>query len=565
MATTAPLDIGRAEESRAVKARVELDAYLALNAKKSLLRFLTCGSVDDGKSTLIGRLLYDTHTLFEDQLATLEVDSSRSGTQGQALDMALLVDGLAAEREQGITIDVAYRFFSTPKRKFIVADTPGHEQFTRNMVTGASTAELAVLLIDARKGILTQTRRHSFLVDLLGIRNIVLAVNKMDLVGYSQERFDEIVADYRAFADEAGIAVFTAIPVSGLTGDNVATRSGTMPWYDGPALLEHLETVPVAARDADDEPFRMAVQWVNRPSSGFRGYTGTIASGTVRPGDQVMVQRTGLGARVTRIISFNGDLDEAIAGQSITLTLSDELDIARGDLLADDKAPVPLASGLDATLVWMAEDRLVPRRSYLMKTGTQMLSASVDAIDEKIDVDTLARSAATSLGLNDIADCKVELDRAIPALAYRDSRQLGAFILIDKVSHATVAAGMIRSVRAGARTTRAEDDEASRITWVGGTSATNRATLISHLRQQLQVSGHPLFVLDEPALRDLNEDLADAAPAELIRRAREVARLLARAGVNVILDVHSEQADAHPGKWIDSDAPEADSSDDWVI
>jgi bifunctional enzyme CysN/CysC len=560
MAATAALRIDRAAEARA-----ELDAYLASNARKSLLRFLTCGSVDDGKSTLIGRLLYDTHTLFEDQLATLEVDSGKSGTQGQALDMALLVDGLAAEREQGITIDVAYRFFSTPKRKFIVADTPGHEQFTRNMVTGASTAELAVLLIDARKGILTQTRRHSFLVDLLGIRNIVLAVNKMDLVGYSEARFDEIVADYRAFADEAGIATFTAIPVSGLTGDNVAKRSGAMPWYSGPSLIEHLESVPLAARDADDEPFRMAVQWVNRPSAGFRGYTGTIASGTVRPGDAVTVQRTGLGARVTRIATFDGDLTQAIAGQSVTLTLADELDIARGDLLAADDAPVPLASGFDATLVWMAEDRLVPRRSYLMKTGTQMLSTSVSAIDEKIDVDTLARSSATSLGLNDIADCTLDLDRIIPALAYRQSRALGAFILIDKVSHATVAAGMIRAVHAVTRTTRAEDDEASRITWVGGASPARRATLIGHLRQRLQVSGHPLFVIDETALRDLNQDLSTSAPHEPIRRARAVARLMARAGINVLLDLSVGAEDAHPGQWTDADAAEAETSDDWVI
>ena len=549
---------------RAAEARAELDAWLALNAQKSLLRFLTCGSVDDGKSTLIGRLLYDTHTLFEDQLASLAVDSGKSGTQGAALDMALLVDGLAAEREQGITIDVAYRFFSTPKRKFIVADTPGHEQFTRNMVTGASTAELAVLLIDARKGILTQTRRHSFLVDLLGIRNIVLAVNKMDLVGYSQDRLDEIVADYRAFADEAGIAAFTAIPVSGLTGDNIATRSAAMPWYDGPSLIEHLETVPVARVAADKEPFRMAVQWVNRPNAGFRGYAGQVASGIVRPGDRLTVSRTGLSSTVARIVSFDGDLDVATAGQSVTLTLADELDIARGDMLAVAETPVALASGLDATLVWMAEERLAPRRSYLMKIGTQMLSASISGIEQKIDVDTLARAPATSLGLNDIGECRLELDRAIPALAYGESRQLGAFILIDKVSHATVAAGMIRGLRAGARN-RLEDDEAGRISWIGGTSAAKRATLIGHLRQRLQASGHPIFLLDAAGLADLNADLGEESPAEAIRRAREAARLLARAGVNVLIDFSASQADAHPGKWIDADAPDADASDDWVI
>ena len=546
---------------RASEARAELDAWLALNAKKSLLRFLTCGSVDDGKSTLIGRLLYDTHTLFEDQLATLATDSGKSGTQGAALDMALLVDGLAAEREQGITIDVAYRFFSTPKRKFIVADTPGHEQFTRNMVTGASTAELAVLLIDARKGVLTQTRRHSFLVDLLGIRNIVLAVNKMDLVDYSQARFDEIVADYRAFADEAGIADFTAIPVSGLTGDNIATRSAMLPWYSGPTLIEHLETVPVAAPAEIDAPARMAVQWVNRPNAAFRGYAGQIASGSVRPGDRLTVSRTGLSSTVARIVSFDGDLAHATAGQSVTLTLADELDIARGDMLAAE--PVALAAGLDATLVWMAEDRLAPRRSYLMKIGTQMLSASVTAIDQKIDVDTLARAPATSLGLNDIADCRLDLDRAIPALAYADNRQLGAFILIDKVSHATVAAGMIRSLRGGART-RTDDDEAGRIHWIGGASAAKRATLIGHLRQRLQASGHPVFLLDTAGLADLNSDLDTASP-ETLRRAREAARLLARAGVHVLIDTGASKADAHPGHYIDSDEPDADDGDDWVI
>ncbi len=546
---------------RATEARAELDAWLALNAKKSLLRFLTCGSVDDGKSTLIGRLLYDTHTLFQDQLASLEADSGKSGTQGAVLDMALLVDGLAAEREQGITIDVAYRFFSTSKRKFIVADTPGHEQFTRNMVTGASTAELAVLLIDARKGVLTQTRRHSFLVDLLGIRNIVLAVNKMDLVGYSQARFDEIVADYRAFADEAGIAGFTAIPVSGLTGDNIASRSPAMPWFAGPSLIEHLETIPVAAKAEASEPFRMSVQWVNRPNAAFRGYTGQIASGTVHPGDRLTVSRTGLASTVAKIVNFDGDLAQATSGQSVTLTLADELDIARGDLLA--AAPVPLASGLDATLVWMAEDKLVPRRSYLMKIGTQMLSASITAIDQKIDVDTLARSPATALGLNDIAEVRVDLDRAIPALAYAGSRALGAFILIDKVSHATVAAGMIRAVHAGARLSL-DSDEANRIHWIGGTSPARRATLIGHLRQQLQASGHPVMLLDDTALRDLNTDLAEPS-SETIRRAREVARLLARAGANVILDLGANADQSHPGTYIDADAPEADPSEDWVI
>ena len=341
----------------------DIDAYLAQHQQKSLLRFITCGSVDDGKSTLIGRLLYDSKQIFEDQLSALEADSRRVGTQGQAIDFALLVDGLTAEREQGITIDVAYRFFATEKRKFIVADTPGHEQYTRNMVTGASTADLAVILIDARKGVLTQTRRHSYLAHLIGIKNIVLAVNKMDLVGYDQARFDEIVADYRAFATSIGIEAFTAIPISGLGGDNITAKSDATPWYDGAALLDHLETVEVARDAAREAPFRMPVQWVNRPNLDFRGFAGLVASGTVKPGDAIRVLPSGRTSTIDRIVTFDGDLPQASAGQSVTLTLTDEIDCSRGDVIATADDPPQVADQFEATIVWMADEALLPGRA----------------------------------------------------------------------------------------------------------------------------------------------------------------------------------------------------------
>jgi bifunctional enzyme CysN/CysC len=391
----------------------DIDAYLDAHQHKSLLRFITCGSVDDGKSTLIGRLLYDSKMIFEDQLTALQSDSAKHGTQGEEIDFALLVDGLAAEREQGITIDVAYRFFTTEKRKFIVADTPGHEQYTRNMVTGASTADLAVILIDARKGVLQQTRRHSYLVHLLGIRHVVLAVNKMDLVGYDQATFDSIVADYRAFATSIGIEQFTAIPISGFKGDNITALSANTPWYTGPALIAHLESVEVDAAAAQGQPFRMPVQWVNRPNLDFRGFAGQIASGTIRPGDAVRIVPSGKTSTVARIVSFAGDLDEGVAGQSVTLTLADEVDCSRGDLIAAAGDPPQASDQFCATFVWMDEEVMKPGRGYWLKLGTQMVTATVQPPKYEIDVNSLDHLAAKTLGLNGIGVAEFATDRPI--------------------------------------------------------------------------------------------------------------------------------------------------------
>ena len=403
----------------------DIEAYLLQHQHKSLLRFITCGSVDDGKSTLIGRLLYDSKMIFEDQLAALEADSKTVGTQGGEIDFALLVDGLAAEREQGITIDVAYRFFSTDKRKFIVADTPGHEQYTRNMVTGASTADLAVILIDARKGVLTQTRRHSFLVQLMGIRHVVLAVNKMDLVDYSQERFDEIVAEYSGFAAEIGLDDMLAIPISGLEGDNITASSAATPWYTGPSLMEHLEMVEIDEARRGRAPLRMPVQWVNRPNLDFRGFAGQIASGAVRPGDAVRVVPGGKTSTVARIVTADGDLDEAVAGQSVTLTLTDEIDCSRGDVLAAADAPPEVADQFETTVVWMAEEHLLPGRPYWLRLGTRLVSASVTEIKHRIQVNTLEQLAAKHLELNEIAVCNISLDQAIAFEPYETVPETG--------------------------------------------------------------------------------------------------------------------------------------------
>lgn len=548
-------------------AREEVEAYLHANQSKSLLRFLTCGSVDDGKSTLIGRLLYDSKMLFEDQLAALESDSRKSGTQGEALDFALLVDGLAAEREQGITIDVAYRFFATDKRKFIVADAPGHEQYTRNMVTGASTADLAIILIDARKGVLTQTRRHSYLVHLLGIRNLVLAVNKMDLVGYRRDVFDAIVADYAAFAAEAGIEAFTAIPISGLQGDNIAARGGAMAWYGGPALLEHLEAVPLAESRIDAEPFRLAVQWVNRPDSNFRGYAGTVASGRIRPGDRIEVLPSGKLSTVERIATFSGDLDEAVAGQSVTLALSDEIDCSRGDIIVAAGAPANVVNRLDATLVWMSEEAMVPHRSYWLKIGAQTLSASVDGIGPRIDVNTLEQRRGLTLALNDIGRVEIDLDRRIAAVAYAENRQLGGFILIDKVSHATVAAGMVHGFPKGAAKPVDHPDGASgRILWLAGSSHAEKAAYARRAQERLKALGRPSFVLDDANVRGgLSSDLGAGDEVENVRRVREVAKLMSLAGVTVLVALDVAEAEAHPGTIMHVEETEAEPDGDWII
>jgi bifunctional enzyme CysN/CysC len=532
----------------------ELERWIEATQRKSLLRFITCGSVDDGKSTLIGRLLYDSKLLFEDQLSALTSDSKKQGTQGEGLDFALLVDGLSAEREQGITIDVAYRFFATERRKFIVADTPGHEQYTRNMVTGASTADLAVILIDARKGVLTQTRRHSFLVHLLGIRHIVLAVNKMDLVGYDQSVFDAIVADYGEFARQVGIAQFTAIPVSGLNGDNIMSHSAAMPWYSGPALLEHLESVPAAQQEGSDEPFRMAVQWVSRPSQNFRGYAGRIASGRVRVGDAVAIQPAGRKTFIERIVTLDGDLDHAVAGQSITLTLADEIDCSRGDLIVSAiDAPDPV-SRVTASLVWMSDEKLVPHRSYWLKLATQTVSANIDLVDAILDVNTLGTRAGQPLGLNDIGKVEIDFDRAISTVRYADNRKLGGFILIDKMSHSTVAAGLIEDFPAGAVRKLPSRSSFDDIVWVTGPA---RATWASAAAARLRAQGRAAILVDDAAVAAFPGD-------DRVRTAREIARLVASAGVPVLMTVEIAPEDAHPGRVVDSSRSD-EGSDEWVI
>ncbi|MGN6375803.1 MAG: sulfate adenylyltransferase subunit CysN [Sphingomonas sp.] len=527
----------------------DIEAYLAQHQSKSMLRFITCGSVDDGKSTLIGRLLYDSKMIFEDQLAALESDSQRVGTQGQNIDFALLVDGLAAEREQGITIDVAYRFFATEKRKFIVADTPGHEQYTRNMVTGASTADLAVILIDARKGVLTQTRRHSFLAHLIGIRHVVLAVNKMDLVGYDQQVFDDIVADYRAFAAGIGIADFTAIPLSGLRGDNIAQPSAAMDWYDGPTLIEHLEAVEVDADAARAAPFRMPVQWVNRPDLDFRGFAGTIAGGTVRPGDAVRVLPSGRTTRIARIVTMDGDLDEAVAGQSVTLTLADEVDCSRGDVIAAAGDPPQAADQFRAHLVWMAEEPLQPGRAYWLKLATQTVSATVKPPKYAIDVNTMAELAAETLELNDIGVAEVYTDRDVVFEPYADSHDLGGFILIDKATNATVAAGMLdfalrrsqhvhwQALEISREAHAAQKNQRPRVLWFTGLSGSGKSTIANLVEKRLHALGKHSFLLDGDNIRHgLNRDLGftDTDRIENIRRVGEVAKLMTDAGLIVL-------------------------------
>jgi bifunctional enzyme CysN/CysC len=530
----------------------ELERWIEATQRKSLLRFITCGSVDDGKSTLIGRLLYDSKLLFEDQLLALASESKMQGRESEELDFALLVDGLAAEREQGITIDVAYRFFSTDRRKFIVADTPGHEQYTRNMVTGASTADAAVILVDARKGVLTQTRRHSTLVHLLGIRNIILAVNKMDLVGYDQAAFDLIVEDYGRFARAAGIGEFTAIPLSGLKGDNVIRRSPAMGWYDGPALLEQLESIRLLPREPGGQSFRMAVQWVSRPDQDFRGYAGRIASGRVHTGDAVAILPSGRKTFVERIVAMHGDLDHGVAGQSVMLTLADEIDCSRGDMIvaADDEARA--VSRIGASLVWMSDQKLVPRRSYWLKIGTQMVSASIDAIDSIIDVNRLGTRPGEPLGLNDIGSVVIELDRGVPAIRYADNRKLGGFILIDKLSNATVAAGLVERFPQDAsndRATRLED-----VVWVFGP---DRFAWASAAAARLKAQGRAAILIDDAAV-------AAFPGEEPVRPAREIARLVAAAGLSALITVEASPDEAHPGRTVDSSEAEF-GGDEWVI
>jgi bifunctional enzyme CysN/CysC len=527
----------------------DIEAYLHKHQLKSLLRFITCGSVDDGKSTLIGRLLYDSKMIFEDQLAALEADSKRIGTQGRNIDFALLVDGLAAEREQGITIDVAYRYFATEKRKFIVADTPGHEQYTRNMVTGASTANLAVILIDARKGVLTQTRRHSYLTHLLGLKSIVLAVNKMDLVDYAQATFDAIVADYRAFADSIGIRDFIAIPISSLAGDNITAASGNTGWYEGPSLISHLETVEIDETSAQRRPFRMPVQWVNRPNLDFRGFAGLISQGRVRPGDSVRVLPSGRTSTVSRIVTQGADLQEALAGQSVTLALADALDCSRGDVLAAAEDSPEIADQFEATLVWMADEELLPGRPYWLKLATQLVTATVYGPKYQINVNTMEHLAAKTLSLNAIGVANLSTDKPLVFEPYEKSRELGGFILIDKISNATVAAGMLhfalrRSSNVHWQALDVDRDaharlkhQRPRLLWFTGLSGAGKSSIANLVEKKLYALGKHSFLLDGDNVRHgLNKDLGftDADRVENIRRIGEVAKLMTDAGLIVL-------------------------------
>jgi bifunctional enzyme CysN/CysC len=529
-----------------------LHEWLAAQDQKDLLRFITCGSVDDGKSTLIGRLLHDSGQLLEDQLATLHADSATAG--GGGLDFALLVDGLSAEREQGITIDVAYRFFESGKRKYIVADTPGHEQYTRNMVTGASTADLAVLLVDARKGVLTQTRRHSYLASLIGIRRLVVAVTKMDLVDYDQGAFEAITADYGVFAGQIGIGDWIAIPVSGLNGDNICAASDAMPWYRGPALIDHLDSVPVDA-DADSvKPFRMPVQLVSRPNQDFRGYAGTIASGVIRSDDEVRILPSGRTTRIERIVTADGDLDSARAGQSVTLCLAAQVDCSRGDVIALAKDPPEAADQFEATIVWMDEDEMLPGRGYWLKLGTQTVTATVHAPKYEVNINSLEHLAAKTLALNSIGVAEIATDRDLVFEPYGvpdgpPNRALGGFILIDKLTNRTVAAGMLHFALRRALNIHRQHLDVSREThakikgqkpavlWFTGLSGAGKSTIANLVEKKLVAMGKHTFLLDGDNIRHgLNRDLGftDTDRIENIRRVGEVARLMADAGLIVM-------------------------------
>jgi bifunctional enzyme CysN/CysC len=526
----------------------DIDAYLLSHQHKSLLRFITCGSVDDGKSTLIGRLLYESKMIFDDQLTALDADSKKVGTRGGELDFALLVDGLAAEREQGITIDVAYRFFSTDRRKFIVADTPGHEQYTRNMVTGASTADVAVILIDARKGILTQTRRHSFLVSLLGIRHVVLAINKMDLIGYDQERFNAIDREYREFAARIELTDITAIPISAAYGDNVIEPGANMPWYRGPALLHHLETMEVEDASAT-LPFRMPVQWVNRPTLDFRGFAGRIEGGTIRTGDPVRILPSGRMSRVARIVTGSGDLSEAVAGQSVTLTLTDEVDVSRGDILAGADSPPEVADQFDAMLVGL-NGAVLPGRSYSMKIGAKIVNATINPLKYKVNINTLEELAAERLELNDIGACEIELDRPIVFEPYKRSRELGGFILIDPITHSTVAAGTLtfalrrsqnvhwQALDVNKQARAARNAQRPCVLWLTGYSGAGKSTIANLVEKKLYAVGKRTYLLDGDNVRHgINKDLGFTAQdrVENIRRVAEVAKLMVDAGLIVLV------------------------------
>lgn len=523
----------------------DIEGYLKAHEEKSLLRFITCGSVDDGKSTLIGRLLYEAKMIFEDQLATLEADSKKTGTQGESIDFALLVDGLAAEREQGITIDVAYRFFSTEKRKFIVADTPGHEQYTRNMATGASTADLAIVMIDARKGILTQTRRHSFIVSMLGVKHIILCINKMDLVGYDQKIYNEIDESYRDFAKTIGLNSIQSIPVSALAGDNITDQSKAMDWYCGPTLMGYLETVDVAT-DEQGKPFRFPVQWVNRPDLDFRGFSGRVCSGAIKPGDPIKVLPSGKTSTVKQIVTMDGDMPEAVADESVTLTLMDEIDVSRGDIICHADSPCEKADQFETRILWMAEEPMLPGRPYLMKIRGRTVGCTLNQPKYKIHVNTLEQLAAKKLELNEIGVCNIALDQNIPFDVYDDNRKTGAFILIDKMTNATVGMGLINfalrrasnihwqtmDVDKQARATAKHQKPA--VLWFTGLSGSGKSTIANIVEKKLFAMGRHTTSLDGDNVRHgLNRDLGftDADRVENIRRVAEVSRLMVQAGL----------------------------------
>ena len=524
-----------------------IDAFLQQQQGQDLLRFITCGSVDDGKSTLIGRLLWDSQQLFDDQIATLKVESKKFGTQGDDIDFALLVDGLAAEREQGITIDVAYRFFATSKRKFIVADTPGHEQYTRNMVTGASTAEAALLLVDARLGVLTQTRRHAYLVSLMGIRQVVLAVNKMDLVGFDASIFECIKESFAQFAQTLGFTNVTAIPLSALKGDNITLRSVNTAWYGGPTLMGYLETLKIERKSSDRLVF--PVQWVNRPDSSFRGFSGTVAEGSVKVGDQIRVTISGQSATVTDIITMNGSLPQACAGDAVTLTLDKEIDASRGDVISLSQMPLEISDQFECVLVWTSEEAGLVGRSYDIKLASQWAGASITNIKHRVDINSLAHEASTKLSLNDISVCNIATSKPLVLDNYQNSRALGGFILVDRLSHATVAAGMIRHSlrrsqnvhRQALSITRLEREKLNghpgRVIWFTGLSGSGKSTLANALEVALHAQGRRTYVLDGDNIRQgLNKDLGftDADRVENIRRIAEVAKLMMDAGVIVM-------------------------------
>ena len=526
-----------------------IEAYLLAHQHKGMLRFITCGSVDDGKSSLIGRLLYEAKLIYEDQLAAVEADSLKVGTQGGKLDLALLVDGLAAEREQGITIDVAYRYFSTKQRKFIVADTPGHEQYTRNMVTGASTADAAIILIDARKGVLTQTRRHSYICSLLGIRHLILTINKMDLVDYSQARFDEIQADFKRLTKELGVEDYVCIPVSALLGDNVIERGNNMPWYDGPSLLRVLETLEVAEYQ-EHLPFRMPVQWVNRPDLDFRGFCGFIPSGTVRTGDRVVVLPSGRESTVKGILGPEGELPVAVAGQSVTLTLNDEVDVSRGDLLATVDAPAQVGDRFRCTIVWMHEEPMFPGRPYLMKIGARTLMATVTEPRYKLNIETFEHLPAKKLDLNDIGVCNIQIDEPIAFDPYTENRETGGFILIDRLTNDTVGVGMLsfalwrsdnvhwQALDVNKQARSEIKGQKACVVWFTGLSGAGKSTIANMLEKRLHAAGRHTYMLDGDNIRHgLNNDLGftDADRVENIRRVTEVAKLMVDAGLIVLV------------------------------